>query len=174
MSARLIVVAIALGTLVSGLAGVRSHYIGVGELRERGKWQLQASQDAEKAAQESAELTREARRFDAARQVEIERIADETATRETLLRDRITSAGREHRGLLDTIAALNERNAKLPGAGTDASVDALIGEAATARRLLGVCSERRQAVAAAAAGLVDQVTGLQAYAQLCQRTEANP
>lgn len=111
----------------------------------------------------------QARRDEAEKQRTSEGIAHEKAQREAALQLRLARSTAAHRGLLDTIADLNARNAELSEASQDARVAALAREAATARELVGECSSRRREVAAAATELRDQVIGLQAFAvTVCQ------
>lgn len=106
----------------------------------------------------------QARRDEAEKQRKSEEIAHEQAQREAALQLRVARSTAAHRGLLDTIADLNARNAELSEAAGDARLAGVAREAALARELLGQCSSRRREVAAAAEGLRDQVTGLQAWA----------
>ena len=121
--------------------------------------------DQAKAATARLAAEQEARRNEQARQHQAERIAHETAQREEFLRTALTRADARNRGLLNTIAQLNQRPAAsgidLPGAAAPAAATACISEAATARQLLGQCSERYGAVAADAEQLRIQVIGLQ-------------
>lgn len=76
---------------------------------------------------------------------------------------RIADAQRAAAGLRDTIYALGRRDRP-----TDPTAASWFDAAATARRLVGECSERRQEVATAAVELTTQVTGLQRYvAEVC-------
>ncbi len=84
------------------------------------------------------------------------------------MRASLTRAESRNRDLLDTINELNLRAraraaADVPGASSDASTNAVVDEATTARDLLGQCSQRYTTVAADADGLRLQVIGLQAF-----------
>ena len=165
-----------ISALVAGLDAWRQRLITKGQeqgaARVHAEWQAADNQrlQREKAAQAQAATARlaaeqEARRNEQARQHQAERIAHETAQREESLRTALTRADAHNRGLLNTIAQLNKRTAAsgidLPGAAAPAAATACISEAATARQLLGQCSERYGAVAADAEQLRIQVIGLQ-------------
>ncbi|WP_304308082.1 hypothetical protein [Pseudacidovorax intermedius] len=139
-----------------GLA-VRSHWISIGEGRVQARWDTQKRADAEAALADA-----QRRNLDLLRQVRnTERIADEDNARaaERQLRDAV--ARNELDRLQRTIAELKRR--QLPRPGDEAGIAALAREGATARELLGRCGGRYADVAAAAEGLRDQVTGLQAF-----------
>ena len=125
---------------------------------------------AARASADQAEAERKARTAEQVKQQEAERIAHEQAEREATLRASLRSAESRNRGLHDTINELNlhararaRAAADVPGACTDASASAFADDAATARSLLGQCSDRRTALAGDADGLRLQVIGLQAY-----------
>lgn len=129
------------------------------------KRQAADSDAARQAALDLAARQLAARNDEQAKQQEAERIARDQAERETTLRQSLAAAQSRNRGLLDTIAALNTRAAAaMSSPGQDPGVVALIGEAATARELLGRCSSRYTTVAADADGLRLQVIGLQDFA----------
>jgi hypothetical protein len=105
-----------------------------------------------------------ARRDEAEKQRKSEEIAHAQAQRETELQARLDRSTAARRSLLDTIAALDARNAELSGTAGDPRLAGVAEEARLARELLGQCAGRYGAVAAAADALRDQVTGLQAFA----------
>ena len=132
-----------------------------------------------RAAIEQAEAERKTRIDEQAKQKQAERVANEQANREATLRASLTRAESRNRGLLDTINELNLRAraraaADVPGASSDASTNAVVDEATTARELLGQCSQRYTGVAAAVDGLRVQVIGLQAFvADVCLAQGSN-
>ena len=108
-------------------------------------------------------------------QEKAERIAHETAQREAQLRSAVASADARVRSLHTTIAQLNANAAALADVpDTSAGACAAPGPdaAATARELLGACSQRYAAVAAAADQLGGQVTGLQDYVRATAQAQA--
>ncbi|MEG0920284.1 MAG: DUF2514 domain-containing protein [Comamonas sp.] len=125
----------------------------------------------EKAAQAKAAAARllaeqKARDQELSRQKTAERIAHETAQREDSLRTAVARADTRNRSLLNTIDQLNKRQpassgVDMPNSAAQSQTAACIGEAATARQLLGRCSERYAGVAADAEQLRSQVIGLQ-------------
>lgn len=146
-----------------GLA-VRAHWVRVGADRVQAQWDSVKADDAEAMLQ-----AERARNLDLMTKVRnTERIADEDARR-TAERQRRDAAARSQLVRLQrTIATLQQR--KLPEPGDVAGIAALAGQASTARELLGRCSGRYADLAAAADGLRDQVTGLQAYVKDVCRT----
>ena len=136
-------------------------------------WQahIHAQGDAAGAARVQQQL----RQREAALQKETERIAHETAQREAQLRSAVASADARVRSLHTTIAQLNANAAALadvPGTSTGACAAPGSDAAATARELLGACSQRYAAVAAAADQLGGQVTGLQDYVRATAQAQA--
>lgn len=119
------------------------------------------------AAQQLAERERQEREQEQLLQQQTDRIAHEQAQREQALRTAVAAADSRHRSLLSTIAQLNANaaaaSADLPGTGPVASSCASADATRSARELLGQCSGRYAAVAAAADQLTSQVTGLQDY-----------
>ena len=112
---------------------------------------------------------------EAAYQQEAERIAHETAQREAQLRAAGAAADARVRSLHTTIAQLNANAAAfadVPGTSAGACAAAHPDAAATARELLGACSQRYAAVAAAADQLGGQVTGLQDYVRATAQAQA--
>jgi hypothetical protein len=152
-----VLAAIAAAVVAAGVA-LRAHWVGLGEANVQGRWDAQTRTDLEASAQ----LQRQANADLLIRMKNSERNADEQA-RMAALRDARDAAAATERGrLLATIATLNRR--QLPATCDAACVAALAREAAAGRELLGSCATRYQSVAAAADGLRDQVTGLQADA----------
>ena len=123
-----------------------------------------------RAVAEEAERTKEQ-----AKQQEAERIAHEQAQREQAQSAALAAAESRNRSLHTTIAQLNANAAALADVpGTSAGACAAPGPdaAATARELLGACSQRYAAVAAAADQLGGQVTGLQDYVRATAQAQA--
>ncbi|MBK1614963.1 hypothetical protein CKO44_15955 [Rubrivivax gelatinosus] len=114
---------------------------------------LQLVEDQEKARRDEAEQRRNS-----------EEIAHAQAQREADLQARLDRSAAARRGLLDTIAAIDARNAELSKAAGDPRLAGIAEEARVARELLGRCAGRYGAVAAAADALRDQVISLQAFA----------
>lgn len=117
---------------------------------------------------EVAENTRkaeaEARTKEQAMQRQAERVAHEVAKKQTVLAARAATTELVAGQLRDEIARLNARPAP-----ADPVAAAIAREAATARQLLGACSEEYRSVAQGADQLRDQVTGLQDYvASVCK------
>lgn len=178
VTARVIAAVLLTLAVVVGVRAWNSHLVAQGDAqgasRVRAEWnaaeskrQAEESAVAAKAQAESAERQRRAREEDQRKQQEAERIALEQAQREDAMRAALARAESRNRGLLGTIADLNARAAAaaaaMPSAGQDSGAVAFIGEASTARELLGRCSSRYTAVAADADRLRDQVIGLQDF-----------
>lgn len=119
------------------------------------------------ASQKQAEAEAAARAAEQTKQINAERIAREQAQREGALRTALDRASARNRSLLDRIAAFDARDAAaaadVSGAAPDARAIAFAHEAATARQLLGRCSQRYAELGADADGLRIQVMGLQDY-----------
>ncbi|WP_454908399.1 DUF2514 domain-containing protein [Variovorax gossypii] len=176
MTVRLIAAVLLTLTAVLGVRAWNAHLISEGDAqgaaRTKGEWnaadlkrKAADSDAAEQAARDLAARQLAARQEEQKKQLEAERIANEQAQRESQLRQSLAAAQSRNRGLLDTITDLNTRAAAaMSSPGQDAGVVALIGQAATARELLGRCSSRYTAVAADADGLRLQVIGLQDFA----------
>lgn len=101
----------------------------------------------------------EARKKEQALRRQTERITDEAAKKQTELADRAATADRAAASLRDQIDGLNAGSTP-----TDPEHAAAIGQARTARELLGACAARYRAMAQSADELRDQVSGLQDYA----------
>lgn len=136
---------------------------GRGAAAVRQEWSAANDRAAAVNAQRAAEAERQRRDEEHAKQDQAERIARDTDQREADQRSRAVRAEQRNRSLLDTIASLNARNAELSRTSEDATARALAHEASAARELLGQCSSRYTAVAAAADGFRSQVIGLQDY-----------
>lgn len=161
---RAVIAAVVVGLLVAAGMAVRSHLIGVGEARVQARWDAQKKVDLE----ETLRLERER---DSERMIKFrnaERIADEQAKREGALRQRIAAGNAVADSLQHTIDRLNRRD--LSEAGSDPRSVALAQGAATARELLGSCTERYRWLGAEADRLRDQVAGLQDDAMYVCRT----
>ena len=145
--------------------------IGAGRVHAEWKEADNTRLQLEKANQAKAAATRlleeqKARDQEQARQKTAERIAHETAQREESLRTAVARVDARNRSLLSTIDQLNKlqpatSGADMPGTASQSQAAAWIGEATTARQLLGRCSERYAGVAADAEQLRSQVIGLQ-------------
>lgn len=155
----------------------QQHLIAKGDIagaaRVHGEWKaadntrLQREKTAQAAASAARLLAEQKERAkEQAHQQTAERIAHETAQREEVLRTAVASADARNHSLLRTIDQLNKRQpatggTDMPGTGPTGPTAACIGEATTARQLLGHCSERYAGVAADAEQLRNQVVGLQ-------------
>lgn len=122
------------------------------------------------AAQQRARDEETARRDEATRTRNAERIAHEQARREGALQARAARADARLGRLLDTLARLDADDAAdLSGAGAHPGLAAIAGKAAAARQLLGQCAGRYRSLAGEADALAGQVSGLQQFvAQACQ------
>ena len=165
MSARAIVVALAIVSAIYGLKLWESHLIAKGDAqgaaRVQTAWDRQERERGEATARDNAIKFRNA-----------ERTAHEDAKREAARRTRDAAAAATVRGLRAEIARLNSRPDPYPPG--DAGVAACAGEARTARELFGESSSAYQELAAEADGLRDQVTGLQDFARtVCRATPTN-
>ena len=148
-----------------GSKAVRTEW-GTADAKRRGD-EMEA---AALASQKQADAERQAREAEQAKQIQAERTAREQAQREGALRTALDRAAASNRSLLDRIAALDARDvehaaaaADVPTTAPDARAAALAREAATARQLLGACSQRYAELGADADGLRIQVMGLQDY-----------
>lgn len=122
----------------------------------RGAARVQAAWDADEAARNEATARDNAIRFRNA-----ERIADADTQREAARLARDAAADTAVRSLRAEVARLNSSpHSYAPG---DAGIASCARESAVARELLGESSGAYQELAAAADGLRDQVTGLQAF-----------
>lgn len=143
----------------------RNHYITLGESRVQSQWNAQKLEDTKAALQEEIDRRQEEDR----QRRNTERITHENQQLQNalVLRNR-AAVDREH-GLLDDIAERDIQLAEIERTSADAIAAATAREARTAAQLLGRCTGRYRAVAAAADELAIQVTGLQDYAkQVCQ------
>lgn len=189
MTVRVVAAILLTIAVVFGVRAWNAHLVAQGDAqgdsRVRAEWreadikrQAAESAAAAQAQAESAERQRRAREEDQLKQQQAERIAREQAQREAAKQAALDRAESRNRGLLGAIADLNARAAAaataVPGAGQDPGAVALIGEASTARELLGQCSSRYTAVAADADGLRSQVIGLQDFvATVCRAPTDN-
>lgn len=129
-------------------------------------WETVETQRLADEARARLQAEAAARKSEQAKQKETERIAHEQAQREATLRAAVAAADARQRSLHTTIAQLNaDAAARLSGTGSPACTAADVDAAATARELLGACSDRYATVAGAADELAGQVTGLQDYVQ---------
>ena len=133
-----------------------------------GRAAVRTAWDKERAAQMQAQLKAEAavRLLEQNMQRQVERIANEAAKKQAALSARAAATELAAGQLRDEIARLNARPAP-----TGAELAAVVGEARTARELLGACSGRYESVARSADELRDQVSGLQDFVKnvSCQR-----
>lgn len=149
-----------------GVAQLRAHWVGEGEARVQARWDAATAKATARAASQAAdEYQGDMARFRAA-----ERNADEQDRRERDRSGQLAAARAESEQLRGAIAQLDAAD-RLPQA-ADPGASAFAGQAATARELLGRCQARYLAVAASAAELADQVTGLQADAGMCRTAAA--
>ncbi|WP_208508387.1 DUF2514 domain-containing protein [Variovorax paradoxus] len=189
MTVRVIAAVLLTLAVVFGVRAWNAHLVAEGDAqgdsRVRAEWreadtkrQAAESAAAAQAQAESAERQRRAREEDQLKQQQAERNSREQAQREAALQSALARADSRNRGLLGTIADLNARAAAaaaaMSGAGQDSGAVAFIGQASTARELLGQCSSRYTAVAADADGLRSQVIGLQDFvASVCSAPSNN-
>lgn len=151
--------ALAITGLVTALALEKQHHA---ESREA--WAIERK-DLAHAALVATEKARTAENALNTRNLEI---ANEQARLKADAARRVADAQRIAAGLRDTIYALGRRERP-----TDSTAAGWFDAAATARRLVGECSDRRAEVATAAHELRTQVSGLQQYvAAVC--LAANP
>jgi hypothetical protein len=174
----LIAAVLALGA-VFAVQGWKAHIYARGDAA--GAARVQQQWDADTARRDADTLAAHLaaqqvlRTQEAVLQQKAERIAHETAQREAQLRAAGAAADARVRSLHTTIAQLNANAAALADVpGTSAGACAAPGSdaAATARELLGACSQRYAAVAAAADQLGGQVTGLQDYVRATAQAQA--
>jgi Cu/Zn superoxide dismutase len=155
--------------LVAGFWALRAYYTAQGDAagaaRIQAAWDLQRANDSAAAEAERARRETLEREKERKAQVQAERIAHEKARREQDMQARVSAATAAERGLHTVIANQRAELAGLrAGAGADAGLAALAGQASTGAELLGQCASRYLAVATAADGLRDQVGGLQQFA----------
>lgn len=156
------IVAALVAAAAFGVAQLRAHWIGIGEARVQQRW----DKANELAVTRAASAAQEKSRDDLARFRAAERNADEQDKKDRGREDRMAAARAESERLRDALAE-RAAAAGVPQSG-DPGAAAQAREAATARELLGRCQARYLGVAAAAEELRDQVTGLQADAQICR------
>ena len=156
MNGRALVIAAAILGAIAGVKLWESHLIAKGDAQ--GAARVQAAWDAQEDARSQATARDNAIKFRNA-----ERTAHEDAKREAARAARDASAAAAVRGLRAEIARLNARPDPYPAG--DAGLAACVGEAATARELLGESSGAYQELAAEADQLRDQVIGLQQFAR---------
>ena len=173
----LIAAVLALGA-VFAVQGWKAHIYAQGDAA--GAARVQKRWDADTARRDADTLAAHLaaqqvlRTQEAVLQQKAERIAHETALREAQLRAAVASADARVRSLHTTIAQLNANAAALadvPGTSTGACAAPGSDAAATARELLGACSQRYAAVAGTADQLAAQVMGLQDYVQAMAQTQ---
>ena len=181
----LLLVLVLLG-VVMGIKTWNAHLIAHGDaqgaLRVQTLWdtaearrKADEKEAALRAMAQQAQAQAQVRAQEQAKQQEAERIAREQAQREQQLQGALAAATTSNRSLHTTIAQLNANAAALadvPGTSTGACAAPGSDAAATARELLGACSQRYAAVAAAADQLGGQVTGLQDYVRATAQAQA--
>ena len=174
----LIAAVLALGAVFT-VQGWKAHIYARGDAA--GAARVQQQWDADTARRDADTLAAHLaaqqvlRTQEAVLQQKAERIAHETAQREAQLRAAGAAADARVRSLHTTIAQLNANAgalADVPGTSAGACAAAHPDAAATARELLGACSQRYAAVAAAADQLGGQVTGLQDYVRATAQAQA--
>lgn len=161
----------ALALLATAALGVRScqeHYREQGRVEVRQQWiEADKARDlretAETLAREKSERAKEQRQTQ-----EAEANALSAIKREAALRDRLAAIVRSHDGLQRELARASAASDERRAAGTCAAADAEADAAATARGLLGACADRYRSMAADAAGLAEQVIGLQDHVTVVQ------
>lgn len=151
---RLILIAVAICAAIWGVKAWEGHLIAKGDAQ--GASRVQAAWDRQEAARSAATAADNVIKFRNA-----ERVAHETAQRETERQALAAGAAAAVRSLRDQVARLNARPNPYPAG--DAGLAACVVEATTARELLGESTGAYQGLAAEADGLRDQVVGLQAF-----------
>lgn len=161
---KLVGAAALLGAATLGVRGLQEHY------REQGRTEINAKWAEAKRLDEKARAEKE--RGERAKEQGMARKAEENA-RAQLKRDQGLQLGaaavqRSADGLHGDIASVDGQSNARRNAGTCAAADAEAHEAATARALLGTCSDRYRAMAQDAAGNAAQVNDLQDHLVVVQ------
>ena len=160
---RLAFYAAVVAAVIGAAAAVRSHFIQEGEAIVQKKWNDQKEVDKDLRLQREAE----ARQEENVKRLNSERIADEQASREADRERRLALSNAAVDSMRNTIDRLNARD--LSQASGNTSATAIAEGAATARKLLGICTDQYRGLAERAQRLSDQVAGLQADAeQVCR------
>lgn len=154
--------------LALGFNGVREHWREQGRDQVRAEWSR--ADEARAAQQLQADLARTQGERAKERHMnqEAETNALEATKREAALRDRLAAIVRSHDGLQRELARQDAASSERRAAGTCAAADAEADAAATARGVLGRCAARYRGMAGRAAGLAEQVVGLQAHVLVLQ------
>lgn len=152
-----------------GTNALTEHYRAQGRAEVQAKWDaanLKQERDHAKAVAESEIQERAKER---AAQVASEENARAAAQREAVLRSRAADLDRSVDGLRRELAATDRAFAAYRAARPDAAaLSESDAAAAGARELLGQCAGRYAGMAESAAGLADQVIGLQAHVLVIQ------
>jgi hypothetical protein len=151
---RLILIAVAICAAIFGVKTWEGHLIAKGDAQ--GATRVQAAWDRQEAARSATTAADNLAKFRNA-----EKVAYETAQRDTERQARDAAAAAAVRSLRDQVAHLNARPNPYPAG--DAGLAACVVEATTARELLGESSGAYRDLAAEADQLRDQVIGLQAF-----------
>lgn len=151
---RLILAALAICAAIWGVKSWEGHLVAKGDAQ--GAARVQADWDRQEAARSATTAADNVAKFRNA-----ERVAHETAQRETERQARDAAAAAAVRSLRDQVAQLNARANPYPAG--DAGLAACAREATTARELLGESAGAYRDLAAEADQLRDQVIGLQAF-----------
>lgn len=162
---------LALVIAAAGLFGVsayNAHYIDQGRADVQAKWD--AAEKTRVAAEQKAMLERqqEERAKEQAMQRAHEQQEVERAQREQALENRAAALQRTNDGLRGTIARLDAASRERRAASASAAADVEADAAARARELLASCADEYRGMAASAAGLANQVIGLQEHIVIIQ------
>ena len=144
-----------------GLTGLAATLLLGAALGAWGGWTVQGWRHAEldrQQAEQTAKAIKEARADEMVRVRNAERIDHDQDQRAKRTAGRLAAAERAAAGLRDEVRRLNAR--PVP---EGAELAALVGEAGTARDLLGECAEAYRRVDGRAQALGDQVSGLQDF-----------
>lgn len=151
------------GVIWAGLLALALLISGINYVRMASAKQELATYKAE-VAENTRQAEAQARAKEQVLQRQAERIANDAAKKQTVLAARAATTELAAGQLRDEIARLNARPAP-----ASPELAALVGEARTARELLGACAAEYRGVAKAADELRDQVSGLQEFtANVCK------
>ncbi|MDZ7862658.1 hypothetical protein [Acidovorax sp.] len=151
---RLILIAVLICAAIFGVKAWEGHLIAKGDTQ--GAARVQADWDRQEAERSAATAADNVLKFRNA-----ERVAHETAQRETERQAHAAGAAAAVRSLRDQLARLDARRDPYPAG--DAGLAACAREATTARQLFSESAAAYQGLAAEADGLRDQVGGLQQF-----------
>lgn len=151
-----------------GVTSCQEHYREQGRVAVRAEW-IEADK-ARELAESQAALARDKaeREKEQTMTKEAETHALQATKREAALRDQLAAVVRSNDGLQRELARADAASGERRAAGTCPAADAEADAAAAARGVLGACADRYRAMAADAAGLAEQVVGLQDHVVVVQ------